>query len=57
MYFLTGGRDSPCDVGYEGDFCAACAPGYYDRNGYCTDCEPDWLITILFAAQVRAGVE
>lgn len=40
---LGGGTVPPCTslcaAGYSGDFCAVCAPGYYELAGDCVECE------------------
>jgi hypothetical protein len=34
-----GGRDSKCGLGYTGEFCAACSPGYFEDGGACILCD------------------
>ena len=48
-----GGRASLCSTGYQGIGCSACADGYYrDNVVYCTKCQSQGAIAVLFLVQV-----
>jgi len=48
-----GGRGSLCATGYHGIGCSACADGYYrDNVVYCTKCQSQGAIAVLFLVQV-----
>eukprot|EP00002_Diphylleia_rotans_P023184 TRINITY_DN4558_c0_g2_i1.p1 TRINITY_DN4558_c0_g2~~TRINITY_DN4558_c0_g2_i1.p1 ORF type:complete len:691 (-),score=96.99 TRINITY_DN4558_c0_g2_i1:64-2136(-) len=59
----SGGRNSNCGQGYEGDFCALCEKGFYKQGPMCRSCQDGGLnldlivgVAAVFAAGIAAVV-